>query len=113
MRKKQKRILLFSMIVFVFILGITINVRYIPYNRIFKVSGTIETAFVNKQSINSEIPHALYFDFELDPKSSNVGSLYKGIAHSGHYSTKAFGENSYSSQLKERPVISDWKILGL
>jgi hypothetical protein len=90
------------MIVFVFILGITINVRYIPYNRIFKVSGTIETAFVNKQSINSEIPHALYFDFELDPKSSNDGSLYKGIAHSGHYSTKAFGENSYSFSVERK-----------
>jgi hypothetical protein len=102
MRKKQKKILFFSIIFLFLISGITISVRYIPINRIFKVSGTTETAFVNKQSINSEIPHALYFDFELDPKSSTNGSLYKGIAHSGHYSTKAYGENSYSFSVERK-----------
>ena len=102
MRKKQKRILLFSVIFLIVIIGITISARYIPFNRIFKVSGTIETEFVNRQSINSEIPHSLYFDFELDPKASNDGSLYKGIAHSGQYSTKVFGENSYSFSVERK-----------
>ncbi len=57
MRKKQKRILLFSFILIVVILGVAFSTRYISFNRILKVSGTTETAFVNPQHIASDVPH--------------------------------------------------------
>ena len=102
MRKKQKRILLFSVILFVVILGVAFSARYIPFNKLLKVSGTTETEFVNPQHITSNAPHTLYFDFEVGPKNGNTGDLYKGIAHSGHYSTKAFGKNSYSFSVERK-----------
>jgi hypothetical protein len=102
MLKKQKRILLFSVILIVVILGVAFSARYIPFNRLLKVSGTTETAFINPQHITPDVPHTLYFDFEVGPKNGNTGDLYKGIAHSGHYSTKAFGKNSYSFSVERK-----------
>ena len=102
MQKKQKRFLLFSVILVVLIVVAALSARYIPFNKILKISGTTETEFVNRQHISSEIPHTLYFDFEVDPKSGNTGTLYKGIAHSGHYSTKTFGKNSFSFAVERK-----------
>lgn len=47
--------------------------------------------------------HILYNDFEVDPKTGNQDGLYKGIAHSGIFSVKAFGSNSFSRSV-EKPV---------
>ena len=96
MQKKQKRLLFLSIIFVVVVLGVLLCVYYIPFNRILHISGTTEAAFVNRQHINSDVPNTLYFDFEVDPKVGNTGRFYKGIAHSGQYSTKTFGKNTYS-----------------
>ncbi len=102
MLKKQKRIFLFVIILVVLIIIGALIVRYIPLNKILKISGTKEEVFVNNEHINAEVPHTLYFDFEVDPKSGNTGSLVKGIAHSGHYSTKTFGKNSFSFAIERK-----------
>jgi hypothetical protein len=96
MRKKQKRILLIAGILIFVILLAALSARYIPFYKIMKISGTTEAVFVNNQHISTEAPHTLSFDFEVDPKSGNSWTFYKGIAHSGHYSTKTFGKNSFS-----------------
>lgn len=102
MQKKQKRILLFSAILVVLVAAAAISALYIPFNKILKISGTKESAFVNPQHISTSVPNTLYFDFEVDPKSGNTGTLYKGIAHSGHYSTKTFGKNSFSFAVERK-----------
>jgi hypothetical protein len=102
MQKKHKKIILFSFILIGFIILAAISSRYLPFNKIFKISGTPEAAFVNRQPVNAELPHTLYFNFEVDPKSGKNGALYKGIAHSGKYSIKAFGKNSYSLSVERR-----------
>ncbi len=102
MRKTQKRILLFSVILVVLIVVAALSAHYIPFNKILKISGTKEAEFVNNQHISAEVPHTLYFDFEVDPKSGTTGTLYKGIAHSGHYSTKTFGKNKFSFAIERK-----------
>jgi hypothetical protein len=96
MPKKQKRILLISISLVVVLVLVAFCSKYIPFNKIFKIAGTPEKEFANPQHIVSGGPHSLYFDFEVDPRSGNTSGLYKGIAHSGQYSTKAFGKNSFS-----------------
>ena len=93
---------MFSVILVVLIVVAGLSARYIPFNKILKISGTKEAEFVNRQHISAEVPHTLYFDFEVDPKSGNTGTLYKGIAHSGHYSTKTFGKNSFSFAVERK-----------
>jgi hypothetical protein len=102
MSKKQKKLILFSSVLIVVILVAIFSVRYIPFHKFLKISGTTETEFLNHQQFSSEAPHSIYFDFEVDPKSGNTGNLYKGIAHSGHYSTKTFGKNSYSFAVERK-----------
>jgi len=102
MQKSHKRIIIFSGIIIIIVVVIIFSVRYLPLSRFFKVTGTTETEFVNHDSISSFVPHTLYFDFEMDPKSANDGRIYKGIAHTGHYSTKAFGKNSYSFSIERK-----------
>jgi hypothetical protein len=102
MLKKQKRIILFSVILVILIVVAALSARYIPFNKILKISGTKEAVFENRQRTSADVPHTLYFDFEVDPKFGNTGTLYKGIAHSGHYSTKTFGKNSFSFAVERK-----------
>jgi hypothetical protein len=102
MSKKQKKIILLSLVLIIVVIVAILSLPYIPFHKFLKISGTTETEFVNHQQFNSEAPHTLYFDFEVDPKSGNTGNLYKGIAHSGQYSTKTFGKNSYSFAIERK-----------
>jgi hypothetical protein len=96
MQINRKRSLLLTFILILLVTTFFIGKRYIPYNRILHIAGPTEATFVNRQQINSDVPHSLYFDFEVDPKSGNSARFNKGIAHSGQYSSKAFGKDSYS-----------------
>ncbi len=96
MNRKQKRITFISILVIFLIIAGFAGIRYFPLNKILKISSTPEATFVNQSQIKSQAPNALFFDFEVDPKSGNKDGLYQGIAHSGQFSAKAFGKNSYS-----------------
>ncbi len=102
MHKKQKKLILFSVVLIVLILIAIFSVHYIPLHKFLRISGTSESEFVNHQQLSSEAPHSLYFDFEVNSGSGSTGNLYKGIAHSGHYSTKTFGKNSYSFAIERK-----------
>jgi hypothetical protein len=102
MQKKQKRIVIFSVILFVLVVAAVVIVQYVPISKILQVSGSKEPAFVNRQYTRPEVPNTLYCDFEVDPNSGNTGKLYKGIAHSGQYSTKTFGKNSFSFAVERK-----------
>jgi len=104
MHKKQKRILLFSIILVLVIVGTLFSYHYVPFNRILKISGNSQEAFINQQHTNTEAPNTLYYDFEVDPKNGNNPALEKGIAHSGQYSAKAFGKNSYSISIERKAI---------
>lgn len=101
MHKKQKRIIFGIVILLLLILVAAVSARYIPFIRILKIGGQKEIKFVTTRHIATELPHTLFFDFELDQNSGNSWMFYKGIAHSGQYSTKAFGKNSYSYSVEK------------
>ncbi len=96
MNKKQKRIVLFFTLVIVIIGGIGLAVKFLPLNILLKRPSNPESEFANKEKIRNIAPNALSFDFEVDPKSGGQKGLYKGIAHSGIFSAKAFGKNSFT-----------------
>src|SRR5271157_3652475 len=102
MHKKQKKLILFSVVLIVLILIAVFSANFIPLHKFLRISGTSESEFVNHQQLRSEAPHSLYFDFEVNLESGSTGNLYKGIAHSGHYSTKTFGKNSYSFAIERK-----------
>jgi hypothetical protein len=109
---KRKKILLFSVILVGVIVLAALSVRYIPFSKILKIPGSTEAVFVNRQHTGTEPPNTLFFDFEVDPKSGDNGSLYKGIAHSGRYSVKAFGKNTYSMGVERKAVEIGMENLG-
>lgn len=76
--------------------------KYLPFNKLLKVSGSQEEAFTNPQMIKEQPPNTLYFDFEIPQGKEAPGGFFKGIAHSGLYSVKAFGQNSYSVAIERK-----------
>ncbi|MGA3013011.1 MAG: hypothetical protein ABSD71_03135 [Bacteroidales bacterium] len=102
MHKKRKKIIFISALLIIILAAAFLSLRYLPLHKFLKLSGTSETVFLNNQQYNSEAPHTLYFNFEVDPKSGNTSKFYKGIAHSGNYSTKTFGKNSYSFAVERK-----------
>ena len=55
-----------------------------------------ETEFINPKDSKPLSPHSLLYNFEVAPGKEMPGGFYKGLAHSGQYSVKAFGQNSFS-----------------
>jgi hypothetical protein len=96
MNPRRKKLLYIGTGLLVLIITAVLAVRYVPFTRILKVATTPEKDYIHQDQIPSRAPHSLYFDFEIDPETGNSSGLFKGIAHSGQYSAKAFGKNSYS-----------------
>jgi hypothetical protein len=96
MNRTKKRITLFALSAIILIVAVVVTLRYFPLNKILRIGSTPETEYINQEQIHSQGPNALFFDFEVDKPSGNSNNLYKGIAHSGKFSSKAFGKNTYS-----------------
>ena len=104
MTKKQKRIVVAGVfLIFLIIVGYA-GIRYIPFNRILRVSSSSGSDLVKPKVLNQS-PNSLYFDFEIDPKTGDKNGLYQGIAHSGQFSAKVFGKNSYSITINRTPAM--------
>ncbi|NQV03588.1 MAG: hypothetical protein HQ542_13140, partial [Bacteroidia bacterium] len=71
-------------------------IRYMPWHKLMKVPTSSEAAFVQQDPMRSLAPNSLSFDFEVDSTQEVPKGIYKGIAHSGNYSAKVFGNNSFS-----------------
>jgi len=92
----KKRFILFFLSAIILIVAVLAALRYFPLNKIMRIGSTPEKEYTSQAQIHSQTPNALFFDFEVDQQSGNSNGLYKGIAHSGKYSSKAFGKNSFS-----------------
>ncbi len=96
MNKKSKRLLIFSLLLFFSIVVAALGLRYFPFTRMIRMPAGAEKEFINPKTVKILSPHQLFYDFEVAPGKEMPGGLYKGIAHSGQYSVKAFGQNSFS-----------------
>ncbi len=96
MHKKSKKLLIFSLLLFISIVVVALGLKYIPLHAKVKLSSETESEFENPKKAATLPPHALYYDFELAPGVAMPDGFKKGQAHSGQYSVKAFGQNAYS-----------------
>jgi hypothetical protein len=97
MNLTRKKIILYTISAIVVIAAVVTVLRYFPLNRIMRIGSTPEREYVSQErQLQPQAPNALYFDFEIDPEKGSNNGLYKGIAHSGKFSAKVFGKNSYS-----------------
>jgi len=96
MKKKSRRLLLFSLLLLFSIVIVALGVKYFPFTKVMKMPAGSEKEFVNPQKIKALPPHTLFYDFEVAPGKEVPGRFYKGQAHSGQYAVKAFGQNSFS-----------------
>ncbi|MCK9204248.1 MAG: hypothetical protein M0P58_07420 [Bacteroidales bacterium] len=102
MTKKTKKILIFSFLLLFSVVVVALGLKYFPFTRIVKLPASAEKEFANPRQIHTRAPGSLYFDFEVDQGKDTPGGMYKGIAHSGQYSVKAFGQNSYSLTIERK-----------
>ncbi|MEI7661351.1 MAG: hypothetical protein WCK34_04105, partial [Bacteroidota bacterium] len=96
MNKKSKRLLIFSLLLLFSVVVAALGLRYFPFRRLVKMPAGSETEFINPKDSKPLSPHSLLYNFEVAPGKEMPGGFYKGLAHSGQYSVKAFGQNSFS-----------------
>ncbi len=96
MNKKQKKLLIFTLLIFFSMVVVALGLKYFPFTRVMKMPAGSEKEFANPKKSLQLPPHNLYFDFEVPAGKEVPGGFYKGLAHSGRYSVKAFGQNSFS-----------------
>ncbi|MBN1200097.1 MAG: hypothetical protein JXA23_12140, partial [Bacteroidales bacterium] len=95
--KKRKRLFILLGAVLILLVLFTLGViKYIPWHKLMKIPTSSEVAFVDQDPMQNVAPNTLSFDFEVDSTQGVPNGIYKGIAHSGNYSAKAFGKNSFS-----------------
>ena len=96
MNRKTKRLLVFGFLILCSVVMLALGLKYFPFTKVMKMPAGSEQVFVDPLKIRTLSPNTLYFDFELAPGKEMPGGFYKGQAHSGQYSVKAFGQNSFS-----------------
>ena len=102
MNKRKQRIITYSVLIFLIAGGIALAVKYLPLNIILKKSSSPEAELIHSGNVENPAPNSLFYDFEIDPKTLKGKELYKGIAHSGQYSSKTFGKNTFSVIIEKK-----------
>jgi len=100
MKRKRKKTIFFTILLSGTIIVFGLGLKYIPFNKIISIRSSSETGFTNQQQNSRQAPHSIFFDFEVTPGKNTPDGLYKGLGHSGIYSSKAFGKDSYSTPIK-------------
>jgi len=98
--KKKKWIIILGLLIVVSVIVVAVGLKYFPFNKVVSIPSSSETEFTNPQKIHSSAPHSLFFDFEMTPGKDTPDGFYKGIAHSGQFSAKAFGQNSFGASIE-------------
>ncbi len=96
MTKKKKRLLVLAVLLLISAVIVALGLKYFPFTRLVRMPAAPEQSFVNPAKAKPLPPNTLYFDFEIAPGKEVPGGFNKGLAHSGQYSVKAFGQNSFS-----------------
>jgi len=101
MQKKKKKILILGLILSGSIIAIGLGMKFIPVNKIISIYSSPEVVTLSQDKTSGQPPNSFYIDFELAPGTNVPDRLYKGLAHSGTFSAKAFGKDSYSSSFEK------------
>lgn len=101
MTRKKKWLILGSAGIVLIALAIILGLRYIPWHKLMKRPTSGDKAFISGTRGPGSAPFSLSFDFEVDPKAGIPDDVNQGIAHSGNYSTKTFGKNTFSVMVEK------------
>ena len=75
--------------------------KFFPFNRFFGARVVSANILLNGGYTNSGTTNSLLCNFEINANDKVPPGFYKGIAHSGYFSAKAFGKNSYSLAIEQ------------
>lgn len=89
------------MILLLLIILIVAGYLWLPVGRLIHRSSLDEKEFAVQEILNAA-PNSVSFNFEPLPGTGTPKGLYKGIAHSGEFSAKVFGMNSYSPAIERK-----------
>lgn len=98
--KKKRYLIALGVLLPLSIIAVTLGLKYFPLNKVVSIPSSSEKEFLNSQKIHAQAPNSLCFDFEVDPGKPTPDGFYKGIAHSGLFSAKAFGQNSFGAAIE-------------
>ncbi len=102
MRLNRKKFLVAGIVIIIAGIAATLIVfRFFPVNKLWNLAKSPGDKYLQGTQVGSYAPNSLFYDFEVDSLKGTPGGLYKGIAHSGKFSAKAFGKNSYSAALEK------------
>jgi hypothetical protein len=79
-----------------------VGMKFFPFSKLIKLPTGDVPEMNTSRTEGHEAPNSLYFDFEVIKGQETPGGFYKGIAHSGEYSVKAFGKNSFSYAIERK-----------
>ncbi len=96
MVKKKKRVVILGVILLFSVVVLALGYKYFPFSKMVKMPAGSEKDYISPEKKHKLVPNTLYYDFEVAPGKEMPGGFNKGLAHSGQYAVKAFGQNSYS-----------------
>ena len=96
MRFRRKTLIIISISLLMLVFAIALGIKFIPFSRMIKMPSASEAEIFAARSPVAAAPNSYYYDFELDDSKETPSGFYKGIANSGQFSVKAFGQNSFS-----------------
>lgn len=87
-------------LVLVFLIIAALAYRYFPFSKIIRVRAGKELPQTNTVKTGIEPPNSVAYDFEISRGAEVPNGIVAGNAHSGQYSAKAFGKNSFTPALE-------------
>ena len=87
-------------VVLVLLIIAALAYRYFPFSKIIRVTASKELAQIGPVKTGSEPPNSIAYDFEIARGTELPNGIVTGNAHSGQYSAKAFGKNSFTPALE-------------
>ena len=87
-----------NILILLFLLAVVLffAARYIPFTKLIRLSPAGAQVLPAQNIAGQDVPNSILIDFEVAPGKEVPGNLEKGNSHSGQYSAKAFGKNSFS-----------------
>ena len=73
MNKKQKKLLIFTLLIFFSMVVVALGLKYFPFTRVMKMPAGSEKEFANPKKSLQLPPHNLYFDFEVPAGKEVLG----------------------------------------
>lgn len=100
MTKKNRRITLVVVLLALTAIAVPVGLKFFPFTKVVRMPSAPEQEYSAQGKVRTLPPNAYSYDFEVAPGKSVPGGFYKGLAHSGQYSVKAFGQNSFSNAME-------------